>query len=286
MRRRSRLILCLLVVGALPCADAHAFSSADVAAVQVGLRAHGFYAGNVDGVSGPGTARGIRALQRAAGLTVDGIVGPATRHALGRIGRHPYGSRSLSAGSVGFDVAALQFKLESHGFPLGTVDGGFGSHTVAALIKFQRSAGLTADGVAGPATFAALSGPPPSAPFALRRPIAAPIGDPYGPRGSGWHPGIDFPAPTGTAVTAAAYGRVIEAGWDTGGYGNLVVIAHGSSTVTMYAHLSSIAVRVGEVVGAGALVGRVGSTGFATGPHLHFEVRVRGAAVNPLPALG
>ncbi|MEO8291330.1 MAG: M23 family metallopeptidase, partial [Gaiellaceae bacterium] len=76
-----------------------------------------------------------------------------------------------------------------------------------------------------------------------------------------------------------------RAGWDSGGYGYLVVIAHRSGVRTFYAHLSSIRVRRGHRVEVGARIGRVGASGRATGPHLHFEVRTRGAAVNPLPAL-
>jgi murein DD-endopeptidase MepM/ murein hydrolase activator NlpD len=255
-----------------------------VAALQVGLRAHGVYRGDVDGVAGPGTAGGVRALQRRAGLTVDGIAGPATRKALGTLGRHPVGSRPLRPGDRGFDVAALQFALESHGFPLGIVDGAYGAHTVAAVERAQAYGGLRRDGVAGPATQALLRGPPPAAP-PVRRPIAARVGDGYGPRGAGWHPGLDFPAPTGTPVTAAAGGRVAFAGYDDG-YGLTVVLDHGNGLRTRYAHLSAATVAPGAAVGAGGLIGRVGATGFATGPHLHFEITVRGAATNPAPALG
>ena len=119
----------------------------------------------------------------------------------------------------------------------------------------------------------------------MRRPIQAAIGDGYGPRGAGWHPGDDFPAPTGTPVTAAASGRVAFAGYDDG-YGLTVVIDHGNGIATRYAHLSVESVAPGARITAGALVGRVGATGFATGPHLHFEITVHGAATNPAPALG
>ena len=92
-------------------------------------------------------------------------------------------------------------------------------------------------------------------------------------------------AATGTPVTAAAPGVVSYAGYLSGGWGNLVVIDHASGVQTFYAHLSQVGASVGQHVGTGTQIGRVGATGDASGPHLHFEVRVRGAAVDPLPAL-
>ena len=254
-------------------------ASARVAALQVALRAHAVYSGAVDGLQGPGTTAAIRRFQAVKGLAADGIVGRQTRRALGPQGRHPVGSRVMRLNQRGWDVAALQFALETHGFPLGTVDGGFGAHTKAAVMRLQAWAGLPADGVAGPATMRVLSRPPVSAP-ALRMPINAPIGDRYGPRANGFHAGIDFPAATGTAITAAASGRVSFAGYDDG-WGLTIVLDHGNGLKTRYAHLSRALVGVGASVGSGALIGRVGSTGFATGPHLHFEVTVRGANAAP-----
>jgi peptidoglycan hydrolase-like protein with peptidoglycan-binding domain len=259
--------------------------SPSVAALQVALRARAAYAGDVDGLRGPLTRAAVIAFQRRRGLLVDGIAGPQTKRALGRAWMHRYRSRVLRADSAGWDVAALQFDLEMHGFPLGTVDGGFGPRTSAALVHFQARAGLAVDGVAGPATFAVLRRPAPRAPYPVRRPIAAPVGDRYGPRGNRMHTGIDFPAGTGTPVFAAASGSVSFAGFDDG-YGNAVVLQHSGGVATRYAHLSSFAVGPGRFVQAGGLVGRVGATGHATGPHLHFEVRVRGAATDPLLALG
>jgi murein DD-endopeptidase MepM/ murein hydrolase activator NlpD len=86
-------------------------------------------------------------------------------------------------------------------------------------------------------------------------------------------------------VTAAGSGRVTFAGWSAGGWGYLVTIAHGAGVRTMYSHLSRIGVRVGQQVAAGQRIGRMGASGKATGPHLHFEVRLRGAAVDPLTGL-
>lgn len=95
------------------------------------------------------------------------------------------------------------------------------------------------------------------------------------------HPGLDLAAPYGSAVVARSPGLVVAAGW-AGGYGNCVVIDHGDGVQTRYGHLSRIVVRVGQHVDPGALLGAVGSTGLSTGPHLHYEVRINGAAINPL----
>ena len=264
---------------------AHAAGRPAVAALQVTLRHHHVYRGPVDGVIGPGTTSAVLRFQRRHGLTPDGVVGPKTRRAFGRFARHVLGSRPLAPGMTGWDVAELQFALAWHGFPNGRIDGGFGGHTERALVKFQRWARLTPDGVAGPGTFRALRAPLPRCPIALAWPLRAPVGGPFGPRGTGFHPGIDLPAPTGTPVGAAAPGRVIFAAYDRSGYGNLVEVAHGDGVVSMYGHLSAVSVRVGQSVATGTRVGRVGSTGESSGPHLHFEVRVRGAAVDPVPAL-
>jgi murein DD-endopeptidase MepM/ murein hydrolase activator NlpD len=188
-------------------------------------------------------------------------------------------------GRRGWDVSALQFKLAWHGFPSGNFDGDFGPRTDTALRRYQRWAGLFADGAAGPATLAALRRSPARSPLGVNRPVRAPVTDRFGPRGVRFHTGIDFPTSYGVRVRAARSGRVVFAGWDSGGFGKLVRIAHGRRVQTWYAHLSTIRVRRGTRVSGGNVIGRVGSTGFSTGPHLHFEVRLRGAAVDPLPAL-
>jgi murein DD-endopeptidase MepM/ murein hydrolase activator NlpD len=112
-------------------------------------------------------------------------------------------------------------------------------------------------------------------------PVNAPITSPFGWRWGRMHEGIDLGAAYGSPIAAAAAGVVIYAGWE-GGYGNLVVIDHGGGLATAYGHQSRIAVSVGQSVSQGETIGYVGSTGHSTGPHLHFEVRVNGQAVDPL----
>lgn len=94
------------------------------------------------------------------------------------------------------------------------------------------------------------------------------------------HTGQDIAAPYGTPVQAAADGRVIYTGW-FGGYGKIVVLDHGQNISTLYAHLSQILTRTGDQVRRGEVIGRVGSTGYSTGPHVHFEVRVDGRPIDP-----
>lgn len=103
----------------------------------------------------------------------------------------------------------------------------------------------------------------------------------YGWRRRDWHPAIDIAAPEGTPVRAADSGVVTYSGWQ-GGYGRLVIIDHGGGVTTRYGHLSRANVRAGDRVEKGEVIGAVGDSGKATGPHLHFEVRIGGEARNPL----
>ena len=95
------------------------------------------------------------------------------------------------------------------------------------------------------------------------------------------HEGIDVSAPSGTPIEAPAAGVVVSAGWETG-FGNCVVLDHGFGVVTKYAHASRLLVRAGQHVKRGERIALVGSTGLATGPHLHYEVHVNGKPVDPL----
>jgi murein DD-endopeptidase MepM/ murein hydrolase activator NlpD len=121
----------------------------------------------------------------------------------------------------------------------------------------------------------------------LARPMNSPITSGYGARldpflgRPAMHTGVDFRAAEGSLARATAGGTVITAGY-TGGYGNMVEIDHGNGITTRYGHLSEIDVTVGQVVAKDAVIGRTGSTGRSTGPHLHYEVRVDGAAIDPM----
>jgi murein DD-endopeptidase MepM/ murein hydrolase activator NlpD len=95
------------------------------------------------------------------------------------------------------------------------------------------------------------------------------------------HSGTDFRAPMGSGIQAAASGKVVSAGWN-GGYGRMVEIEHASGFTTRYAHMSQILVQEGQTVASGDLIGKVGSTGRSTGPHLHYEVHRNGNALNPI----
>jgi murein DD-endopeptidase MepM/ murein hydrolase activator NlpD len=106
--------------------------------------------------------------------------------------------------------------------------------------------------------------------------------DPF-ERGAAFHPGIDLAGQYGTPIYATADGTVLRAGWNSGGYGNLVEIDHGRGISTRYGHMSAILVQAGEHVTRGEQIGRMGSTGRSTGNHLHYEVRIDGRAVNPIP---
>ena len=122
-----------------------------------------------------------------------------------------------------------------------------------------------------------------------RWPVEGPLTSPFGLRMRGLRPdlhhGVDIHVPEGTPVRAMKGGTVVAAG-PRGGYGLAVVLDHGGGLVTLYAHLSHVGVRAGERVEGRAVLGRSGSTGDATGPHLHFEVLRGGRPADPVPLLG
>lgn len=156
------------------------------------------------------------------------------------------------------------------------------------MLRAQRAAGVAVDGLAGPVTIGSLGrGEPPGDPVRFLRPVVGPIGDRFGAlRGGGRrHEGLDFPVPYGARVGAAGRGTTIYADYNYGGYGNLVVIQHRLGFTSWYAHLARITSWVGERVVGGTRIGYVGSTGYSTGPHLHFEVRRYDTPIDPVPRL-
>ncbi|EGT3616656.1 peptidase M23 [Clostridium perfringens] len=119
------------------------------------------------------------------------------------------------------------------------------------------------------------------------RPAPGGVTDPFGPRThpvtgkQSVHTGADLGAPYGTPILASKAGTVVEAGWNTA-YGNMVIIDHGDGTSTLYGHSSSLAVQAGQHVSQGQVIAYVGSTGYSTGPHLHFGIMINGEWVNPM----
>jgi LysM repeat protein len=145
-------------IGVLAFAPSGLAASARVAALQVGLRAHGFDPGPIDGVRGQLTTHALVAFQRAHHIRATGLVGRRTRRALGRRGRPLLGQRELGVGAVGWDVAVLEFRLRRYGLGGRAVDGRFTKPTAVALRRYQARRGLAADGIAGPKTFRSLAG--------------------------------------------------------------------------------------------------------------------------------
>jgi peptidoglycan hydrolase-like protein with peptidoglycan-binding domain len=274
----------LLAAAAISPAGAAAQGDPEVAALQVALHHKSLYSGTIDGLHGRATAAALRAFARASGVTPADLTRPAGARVLGVMAPRPLGARVLAEGAVGGDVTELQFELAWRGFPSGVFDGVFGPHLTGAVKRFQRWAALPADGVAGPATLAALETPRTIAAPRLGRPLSAPLSGRFGPRDLRFHGGIDLAASAGTPVHAAGAGRIVWVGVRTG-WGLCVVVAHGGGVRTLYAHLGTALVRLGTRVAADRIIGLVGSTGESTGPHLHFEVRVRGALIDPLRSL-
>lgn len=161
----------------------------------------------------------------------------------------------------------------------------------APRTKPPAKSGTKAGPAAKPKQKPAVKARPAAAATAFVAPVSGSMGTPYHRAGahwaSGYHTGQDFTVPTGTSVKAVAAGTVVESGWG-GAYGYQVVIRHADGMYTQYGHLSSLTVRAGQTVSAGRQVGRSGSTGNTTGPHLHFEVRTGegyGTDVDPVSYL-
>lgn len=118
-------------------------------------------------------------------------------------------------------------------------------------------------------------------------PTTGVVTSPYGLRwgGTDFHPGMDIANDMGTPIVATADGVVEYAGWNSGGYGNMVDIDHGNGIMTRYGHASQVVVSTGQHVKRGQLIAYMGSTGFSTGPHVHYEVHINGNRVNPISYL-
>ncbi|MEA2459992.1 MAG: hypothetical protein QOH90_169 [Actinomycetota bacterium] len=161
------------------------------------------------------------------------------------------------------------------------------SDEVTALIQRQEAAAAAAQ-VGSPSATTGISGPPGGGQLAW--PAAGPVTSPFGWRthpifgDRRLHTGIDIGAPYGAPVWAADNGTVTFAGVMSG-YGNVIVIDHGGGLSTTYNHLSAFTVGSGQSVGRGQQIGNVGCSGYCTGPHLHFEVRINGTPVDPMPYL-
>ena len=179
MPRRALVLAAALAAALAAGPPAGAATNSQIPGLQVALRAHGLYTRPIDGIAGPATAHAVRAFQRKAGITVDGIAGLQTRTALGKLGRPLYGRRVLVRGKVGWDVSVLQFLLERKGLLDCEIDGRFGDMTATAVRAFQKRARLAVDGIAGPATLRALAGggalapPQPAAPQVVEHVVAA-----------------------------------------------------------------------------------------------------------------
>jgi murein DD-endopeptidase MepM/ murein hydrolase activator NlpD len=119
----------------------------------------------------------------------------------------------------------------------------------------------------------------------LLPPVAGTFSSGFGDRSGGRHAGIDILAPAGTEVVSASPGIAEYTGSGKRGYGRAVILDHGEGITTLYGHLATIRVQSGETVPAGAVIGTVGRSGNATTFHLHFELRVDGEAVDPIPYL-
>src|SRR4051812_27173588 len=264
-----------------------------------------------DGVFGSRTEAAVRVFQSRNGLLVDGIVGPQTWRVL--FGPHG-ASYDAATPKYQFQIQRATKVEEAKVRPALAGQGPVAKIVLRSTpsanegVKQHRHATAQAPAAhahdAIPHTTPAVDHSPPATPHTVSAPepaapvstscgssrIVAPVkhytvtGDFGEQRPGHLHAGIDLAAPMGTPIVAAACGVVTTAGVQSG-YGNIVCIRHSSSLTTCYAHLSRFASHVGQEVHQGQVIGYVGMTGDATGPHVHFETRVHGTPVDPAPYL-
>jgi murein DD-endopeptidase MepM/ murein hydrolase activator NlpD len=189
-------------------------------------------------------------------------------------------------------VRELQTLLDKKGYSVGSIDGIAGARTFSAWARFKKDNYLDQPDAVGSSSLSILLDlPDRQADFFLPTKGIGWISSPFGPRSMGFHKGIDIAANTGTPVYAVADGTVTTAirGCSVGdfscggGYGSVVSLSPPLFGIeTRYAHLSQVDVVKGDRVTKGQKIGEVGNTGHSFGPHLHFEIRVRGNAINPI----
>lgn len=227
----------------------------------------------------------VKRVARARQRTVDAaraarLARAEAREAEREISAHVIEQRTISARLIA-SRDALHAAEHDKATTLDTIQGERAEYEHEVEVLEAESAALAAQIRSAQEQAVATGSSPAPNPGGLSWPVSGPVVSGFGPRGGRLHEGIDIIAASGTPVRASAAGTVIHAGW-LGGYGLLVVIDHGGGLSTAYAHNSSLARGVGARVVQGEVIAYVGSTGNSSGPHVHFEVRVNGTAVDPM----
>lgn len=227
----------------------------------------------------------VKRVARARQRTVDAaraarLARAEAREAEREISAHVIEQRTISARLIA-SRDALHAAEHDKQTTLDTIQGERAEYEHEVEVLEAESAALAAQIRSAQEQAVATGSSPAPNPGGLSWPVSGPVVSGFGPRGGRLHEGIDIIAASGTPVRASAAGTVIHAGW-LGGYGLLVVIDHGGGLSTAYAHNSSLARGVGARVVQGEVIAYVGSTGNSSGPHVHFEVRVNGTAVDPM----
>ena len=209
-------------------------------------------------MSGTGTADDTNATNPGAGGTHDGQGGPYVEPDIKNVGS--------ALDGIEKDIATRKASLEK----------------LKQEMQEQQAQLAALGGTTQAGAVNAVGGTTPSI-WPARGDVSSPYGLRWG--GSDFHPGIDIANDAGTPIVATADGVVTTAGWNAGGYGNMVDIDHGNGVMTRYGHAQQVVVSAGQHVRKGQVIAYMGSTGFSTGPHVHYEVRVNGQAVNPVSYL-